>query len=462
MPEGANSRLSGRATADGTATTAARFGAASRTLGITGLHCSPLAFAAHGVRADDVLHARALHLALRSGVNVIATDGRDGDGDGDGDGIGERLVGRVLAEAVAAEIVPRGGVIVLAGIDCRDAPSPALATARLEQTRARLALQHLDVAILQLDAPPTAALVDWLQDEVDRGTVGAWGLSCDGFAAESGTAGAVSAAAVLAGIDAHCRARHRPVALAMPLGPLQLGAALHREGAGPTSVEVAAAGGLAVLAHRSVRGDVPAPASPRLVEPHGDPPALAAALAQVRKLEAAWSVDLGLRLRTDAGDARDLFRWGQLLSQPGAHRTEAEQWQRLRHDVIAPHVGQTSKALLAHLQAGDRDTFARWWQAYGTALHAVFVHIEAGLGAVSPQRRIAVAMDPWLPPPWRELPLPCRAVGVALAAGATTVLVGMRTPARVSQLLAIGSAPLVGPIPVDALAVALAQGARTP
>jgi hypothetical protein len=178
------------------------------------------------------------------------------------------------------------------------------------------------------------------------------------------------------------------------------------------------------------------------------------ALAQVRKLEAAWATDLGARIRTGDGDATDLFRWSRALERFVAEGGGADAWQRLRHDVIAPHVGRASAALLAHLSGDDRESFATWWQRYGTALHHAFVAIESATSDPPPQLRIAAAIDPILPAALRALPLPCRALGIALSAPVCAAAVDLRSPADVAQLAALAQ------IPHDPGAVDLAAVAR--
>lgn len=168
---------------------------------------------------------------------------------------------------------------------------------------------------------------------------------------------------------------------------------------------------------------------------HAADPRIGDALAHVRKLEAAWATDLGARIRTGDGDAADLFRWSRTLERFVAEDGTSDTWQRLRHEVIAPHVGRASAALLAHLGGEDRDAFAAWWQRYGTALHQAFTAIESA--ASTPQQRLAAAIEPLVPEALRALPLACRVLGIALSAPVCAVAVDLRSPADVAQLAAI-------------------------
>jgi aryl-alcohol dehydrogenase-like predicted oxidoreductase len=96
--------LSGRAGVEGTRRAASRFGP-RRDLGRTGLSVSAIGFAGHRA-LDDVLHARALRMALEAGINVVAVGGPAGEP-------GERLVGRVLGEVVTAGLATRDELVIV-------------------------------------------------------------------------------------------------------------------------------------------------------------------------------------------------------------------------------------------------------------------------------------------------------------------------------------------------------------
>lgn len=205
---------------------------------------------------------------------------------------------------------------------------------------------------------------------------------------------------------------------------------------------------------------------PRCLEERAEIEDARRALAAVRKLEAAWATGLGKRLRTEDGhDAVDLFRWGQELSASLPAIQDLEQWQHLRHEIIAPHLGQTTRALLGALQGVAHEEFKTWWTRYGTALHEAFVSIERGLTSnrQGMARAVAERLDPHLPEPWRSLPLSRKAVLTLLCAPVTTVLVGMRQPGYVQDIVALRDHPVrllsaaTGPVDLAGLASDLAQ-----
>jgi aryl-alcohol dehydrogenase-like predicted oxidoreductase len=434
---------SGRAAIEATAQAAARFGPAA-VLGGTGLSVSAIGIAASRLEPDDVLHARALRMALDAGINLVGVGPR---------GAGASVVGRVLAESIAAGSVSREGVVIVAEFACApEVPSGASSIDALARSWAdtvgRLGVDALDVALLRV---PTLASITGmrsamaaLEARVDAGALGGWGLAVPALALGPGDSRRVELDAVLEAAAGSGRC----AVVQLPVNLLELGATATAQDR-PSPLAAAAAAGLGLLAERPLR---PLRAAP-LVEPRGESPELATPLAALRKLEARWASDLGRALRIGGGDATDLFRWGQLLSQAEARPDDLDGWQRLRHDVIAPHVGQASAALLGHLQGEERLAFGQWWREYGTALHAAFTAIERSLVRAPFGRRVAAAIDPVLPESWRSLSLAARAVAVAASSGVTAAMVGMRTPAAVADLLALRG---VLPAQLDVAAVAAA------
>ena len=187
----------------------------------------------------------------------------------------------------------------------------------------------------------------------------------------------------------------------------------------------------------------------------------------MRKLEAQWATGLGSQLKTeDGGDnAVDLFKWGQQLSVAWATMGGLEPWLRLRHEVIAPYLGKTSAALLSSLPPDAKEAFAKWWTSYGTAMHEAFEAIEQNLRSqrADAAQSLAKALDPHLPQPWRSLPLSRKAVLTLLTAPVSCVLVGMRRPGYVHDILALRDHPVrllsaaTGPVDLEAVNASLAQ-----
>lgn len=479
MSEGA---LRGSATAAGTRRGADSFGAGARVLGRTGLTVSPVSFGAARVRDDAPLHRRALADALRGGVNLVDTSAHATGGSS------ERLVGRMLANLVQHGELRREQVVVVSrvgqargdalasvrsdvpaaeilelGDDRAHCIHPDFLRAQLNQSLARLGLEQLDVVLLHdpelFTADPSFTVGAFedrlrrafaaLEELVGQGRVGAYGVSSNGFAEPVGSPRATSLARMLELATEVAGDGHHFSVARMPLNLFELGALQARAGA-PSNLHVAAAADVGVLAHRSLEALVERGETSSLVrladvpEGGGDLDAAAEVLARVRKLEAEWATGLGQQLMVGPGEnAVDLFRWGQEVG-PRLSSMSLEQWTRLRHDVIATHLGRTSAALLAALEGETRAAFSSWWERYGTTLHEAFEAIEGALRSARRglARRVTTALDPQLPAPWRSLPLSNKAILSALCAPISTVAVGMRQPGYVHDVLSLREHPI--------------------
>ncbi len=414
--------LPGRATPAGTRRGADSFGAGARTLGRTGLTVSPVGFGGYRVTDASPLHRRALADALRGGVNLIDTSTNYADGRS------EQLVGTMLANLVQQGELRREQVVVVSKIGYAQnatlealrgqpqdevvqyAPSlwhcihPDFLEAQLRASLQRLGVAQLDVLLLHnpeyflADAAARgeddvrAAFDDRLlrafetmERFVAEGSIGWYGVSSNGFGEPATKPTATSVARM---VELAARAGgpgHHFGVVQLPMNVFELGAV--RAGAEqPSALQAATGHDLGVLINRPLNAFREEGEQAQLIRLASVPAEAGASmdaarqrLAAVRKLEAQWATGLGKTLRIDEQtDAVDLFRWGQELA-PRLDALGLEQWVKLRHDVIAVHLGRTSAALLDALEGVVRETFSTWWTAYGTALHGAFDAIEAGL-----------------------------------------------------------------------------------
>ncbi|BBO66706.1 aldo/keto reductase [Desulfosarcina alkanivorans] len=100
--------ISGHATPEGTQIRAGQFaGLAFNPLGETGLRVSAAGFGCYRVNAGVTAHAEALEKALTSGINIIDTSANYADGGS------ERLIGSVLADLIDAGRIARQQVVVV-------------------------------------------------------------------------------------------------------------------------------------------------------------------------------------------------------------------------------------------------------------------------------------------------------------------------------------------------------------
>lgn len=437
---------------------------ARQVLGRTGLEISRIGFGAARCRDDAPIHYRALADALAGGIDLVAATNADA-------GRSETLVGSVLARELGADAAAPVVVTTLAHVWAVPDEEASLADA-VAASRARLGLERIDVVLLAdagiADAHGPEA-VPWLRRAFERlerlaeaGELAAYGLSLADSTARAFdlAARAIDTAEAVAGAD------HRLGVLALPMNAVELGAARDRFAQSSTLLELARAAGLGVLSGRPLDVHLPG-RSVRLVDApastHDGLRPAREALARVRKLEAAWATGLGQRLVTPGGDdAVDLFRFGQVLAARLEHLGSLEAWRTLRYDVLAPQLGRTSAALLQMLTGEAHRTFAGWWSEYGTALHHAFAAIEDGLGrAPDPDvADIERVLDANVPATWRGLPRSHKAVLTVLASTVDAVLVGMRRPTYVRDMLALREqAPglaSAGPVDFEGLGAAMA------
>jgi len=486
----ARERLRGAASVEGTSRGAESFGEGARVLGRTGLSVSPVGFGGYRVHVDSDEQREALSQALRAGVNLVDTSANYGDGGS------ERLVGRVLADAVQQGAVKRDQVVVVSKIGyvqgslleevrasefgypeiaevndvCWHCIHPDFLGGQIEKSLERLGLERLDVLLLH---NPEHVLEDWqqrrgpvdeaardvfhgrirsafgfLEDAVGRGLISCYGVSSNRFVSPH-TEPTHTSLATMVGIarDIAGDGHHFSVA-ELPMNLFELGAVTERQHTGTgakTVLEVASDADIGVLVNRPLNAIVIRDGGEQLlpigrVDPVDAMAEAKARLEVLRDLEAHWARGLGKKLVTEDGDdAVDLFRWGKELSRGLGMIRDPKRWERTRQEIIAPHVGEASSTLLETLEGEAREAFRQWWQEYGAALHDAFAAIEAGLetraahGALEIERKL----DPLLPPAWRRLPLRQKAILCLLDAPTSSVLVGMRKVAYVHDVLAI-------------------------
>lgn len=415
--------LEGRASAEATLEHARRFGDCPRTVGATGWSIAPLAIAAARLRDDDPAHARVLQAGLERGLGLVDAGAAEREPQA------QRLVGRVLARAIADGGVTRAAVVVVLTLTQASALPEALA---------RLGLVHVDVVLLRVigegDVAALRREAQALASAQAAGLVGGVGLAIDDDDDDVPTAAASPLARGLAIAESLASAGHPITAVRVAMNLLEPASLCDDE-----ALAKAAVAGIAVIAARplSPRGA----AMPRLVA-GGPDPAVAQALAAVRKLEAEWVAGLGRAIQTGDGsdDARDLFRWGQQLARTWGERDDALSWSRwesLRRDVIAPQVGRAAAALLAALEGEARAEFAHWWQRYGTALHDAFAAIEAALHRDDAHARVLAALRSCLPAAAGALPLSRAAVFAVASRPLAAVAVTMRQPTELVDMLAL-------------------------
>jgi uncharacterized protein YyaL (SSP411 family)/aryl-alcohol dehydrogenase-like predicted oxidoreductase len=493
-------RLTGRATAEGTARYAARKGLAngSATLGATGLCCARIGFG--GYRVDDASdeHREALRAALSGGVNLIDTSTNYTDGGS------ERLVGAVVGDLAAAGVLARDEVIVVSKIgyvqggslrrarqrERRGDPVPEMVryaddywhcihpswlSSELDRSLGRLGLATLDVCLLhnpeyflseaarrgRVDEPVRRRFYERierafasLESEVASGRIGCYGVSSNTVARDPDDDEATDFARML---EAAVRAggeRHHFRVLELPLNLLE------PEGALPprSLLERVAGAGVGVLANRPLNALGAGGAVVRLAEIERDPrrgPALpvAAAAAATRALEARFAREVAphvpLRVLEQVGGADEVFAWGAALAEMDGRLASPDQWQALAHGHVVPQVSAVIATLERVLPAAARAAWSRWRGDYLETLEQLLAALRAAAEtrAVERVRVLHARLDRALAGradegPVTPEPLQRRALFVlGSLPGVTSVLLGMRRPRYVADALAVLERP---------------------
>ncbi|MCA9638495.1 MAG: hypothetical protein KC420_20845, partial [Myxococcales bacterium] len=160
--------------------------------------------------------------------------------------------------------------------------------------------------------------------------------------------------------------------------------------------------------------------------------------------EVRWREGLGRELAESRGDERfgELFRWGLELTRGLPTIRDLGHWMQLRNGVIATHMGQLGGILLGTLEGPELGRFRAFWDEYGACLGAALDGIEDGFRARAQAvvDMIGDRLAPALAPAHQGLSLSQRAVLTLLAAPIACVLVGMRRPAYVHEMVELAPA----------------------
>ncbi|MFO0571563.1 MAG: aldo/keto reductase [Polyangiaceae bacterium] len=457
-------------------------------LGSTGLRVSRLGFGGYRVDDDRAEQRAALDKALREGVNLIDTSTNYTDGGS------ERMIGAALAELVAKGELWRDQIVVVSKLGYVQGKNLELAeereTARrpfpemvklssglrhcmhpewledqLTRSLERLGLETLDVCLLHNpeyfltdaarrgDEPLDATRDEFyqrlerafrhLESEVERGRIRAYGVSSNSAVAPADDREATSLTRMLEAARRAGGEAHHFRVLQLPFNLLESGAALEKNHASSTVLEVARAERVAVLVNRPLNalvGDgLLRLADPPLIQGAQDPQA---ALERVGELEQEFRRDLAGSLRTGKGGPppESLFNWAEQLGRlPAAAQTFA-QWSEIEEQIVLPRTRQVMAALDRAMRGESEPTWRRWSSRYSDALEGLLAALRQRAADHSRRTSDAIhkAIDPGLGAERRRESLSRKALWVTLSTpGVTAVLVGMRRPAYVDDALAV-------------------------
>jgi len=490
-------RRPGRATTRGTAARARRFTEAGLThgytaLGSTGLTVSRLGFGCYRVDDETPEHKDALTAALQAGCTLIDTSTNYTDGGS------ERLVGAVLADLARDGRLPRDAVVVVSKLGyvqgenlvlaqerlaagkpfpemveymegCWHCLHPEFLRDQLARSLDRLQLGTLDVCLLHnpeyflSDAQMRRAgsletvreefyrrvreAFAFLESQVAAGRIAWYGVSSNTAVARPDDPEATSLSLMLEAATAAGGPGHHFRVLQVPMNLFESGAIL-QPNTGPdgtrTVLEVAAEAGIAVLVNRPLNAvagegmmrlaDVPAEAA------SGEAPE--DALRRLSALEAEFRAQIASHLRVPQGGTPpgDWFRWADQLRALPAQMQGLDHWRQIEGGVIGPMVTEVVRRLDGALTGTLAPMWQGWRSRYLPALEATLAAFRARAAWQSRAEtdRVAAAVNPHLPLARAGESLSRKALWVlASTPGVTSVLLGMRRPAYVTDGMAI-------------------------
>lgn len=462
-------------------------------LGRTGLVVSPAGFGGYRVSPGVRAHGAALQLALTAGINLIDTSANYADGGS------EELIGQVLGHLIDAGAIRREAVAVVSKAGYLQGKNFALSRERrrdgrafpelvpyaeglehcihpdfledqLTRSLARLNLETLDLYLLHNPeyflgwaaaegmAPDASrheyerrigAAFRHLEAEAAAGRIMWYGISSNTFPADPSDPRFTCLERIWE-IAASISPAHRFAAIQLPMNLYEPGAVLCANQPGGESVlQFARRKELAVLINRPLN----AMAGGRLLR-----------LAEVNDTEILPVEEITARIETLADSEHDFLarvlpglgldkaigtqlthRLFIAASLAGAWRELAgyDHWQQVRNELILPRVTGAMAFLENRLPAAP--AAAAWKELHLAALDAALrgvggFYAQAAAAKVAGIRAGLAAADP----DWdADAPLSRLALrALRTTAGVSCVLVGMRRPAYVEDVLAELAAPV--------------------
>ena len=483
-----------RATTSATAALAAAHPAlAHRALGATGLTVSAAGFGCYRVDVEVEEHHTALEKALLGGVNLIDTSANYTDGNS------ERLVGAVLGRLSQAGLVPRQQVVVVTKAGYLQGQNHQQSQARKEAGQAwpellelepglehclhpdfladqisrsleRLQLDCIDLLLLhnpeyfwqwarERQMPEAEARAEYyrrigqafahLEQEVARGRIGGYGLSSNTFPLPADHPDFTSLAEVWQRAAALAGGHHFQV-IEFPCNLLEPGAMLNpNQPGGQSLLELARDLGLGVLINRPLNAMSPERGLLRLadlepVEPP-TPEALLDHIAQLRVSEEDLTAKLLPELGLEPGQSQQVAAYLSAAPTLVEHWNQLqglEHWRHLEGEYFLPRIHAALQFI--HQTKGPspelEGLISRHLSLVSQAFGAVgAVYRMATAQELAQVRARAAAADP----AWGQAASLSRLALKALwsTSGVSCVLVGMRRPAYVAEVLDELTAP---------------------
>ncbi len=186
----------------------------------------------------------------------------------------------------------------------------------------------------------------------------------------------------------------------------------------------------------------------RLADPpeYAGAPSFSDQLQIVKELEAEFNKTIApsLKLAKDGPRPTDIFRWAEQLGGIGAELDSLEQWREIEAQAVAPRIMQTVGALDRMITGPLAERWHAWQERYMAQIDALLAALRKRAADRSRRRSLTLAraLDPMLPADRRTASLSQKSLYILRSApGVTSVLVGMRDPAYVTDALAMTGWP---------------------
>jgi len=453
-------------------------GAAPRILGKTGLSVSTLGFGSYRTGLSEPEHERSLLLALEKGCNLIDTSTNYMDGDA------ERLIGQVLRKTS----IPREQIVLVSKVgyaqgqnlktararelegrpypemnriheECWHCISPEWIRDQISGSLERLGVECLDMVLLHnpeyfFQAKNSThdhteyyrrieTAFQTLEEEVARGRIRWYGVSSNTFPDPRESEDYTSLEALIEIAEKHeektGQLSHFAV-IQMPFNLLEPGALLEPNQSGRSTLEFAHEKALGVLINRPLNAFT----EKKLVRladfPHHHP------VDTIELAQRAFQNAMDVETACPWADQLEVSRiaWAHILKKNWNRIGDLLSWR----DAFRYQISPTFEEMVQELKkyAKEEETtplaadFMGWIERYENAERALFQAVTAMLEqeAAFRSRRISAALDEATPllKDCTSCDLSQKAIRVLLGSpGVTSVLVGMRKPAYVENLL---------------------------
>lgn len=444
-----------------------------RPLGNTSLSCYPLGFGSYRVNEGNPVHEAALRSYLDNGGNLVDTSSNYGDG------LSEILVGRVVKDFVREKIivVTKAGYmqgqnlslaktrafpeVVEFGEGLWHCIHPEFLESQVEQSLRRMKLEVLDVFLLhnpeyfinytaRFDPIHEDVLdifygrirkaFEFLEAEVQRGTIGTYGISSNHFGFHLKDRARVSVERILkeaqaVSPDHHCRV------IQMPLNLFESGGALFPSNNGQTVLDFCRTNGLGVLINRplnAIHGQRMVRLADFVKGEQPGPEALDEKLTDLAETEHDY-------LQSFGGDAFGVREEGlaAYLKSLVLELSSADQWEGALQQFIIPPVTQWLRQ--AQRLNGERAGWPDWQKRYVAVVNQALDDLQRFLQAanqVESDRIRTLVYDAGYPETGATLSQIALSLVLNLE-GVSGVLCGMRSPAYVRDAVGALNLPAI-------------------